>query len=966
MLRNLLVNLTRQLARAQKWLAIFVGAINVGVRAAVSFEVHRRFLGQVLVKIIDSDDDPQEVVYSFLEENLNKLNYNLIQVLRIWGTELLTKKTPELSHYIAVDIGSFCRLIQDFPLGNRAINLEIAITGYKVLLNTVLTPEHFLEEWGGTQNNLGNAYLNRIWGVKTENLEEAIRCFSAVLSKLTCEQSQQMWATTQNNLGNAYFYRIREDKAQNLEAAICCWKAALEVFTRPHFPDKWAMIQQNLGNGYANLLEEDPPNNIEQAILYYKAALEEYTREKFPQDWAMTHSNLGNAYTNRLQGNLEENLEEAIKHFELALKEYTREKFPEDWASTQNNMGVTYVSRIRGEPTENLKVAIGCYLNALQEHTCEAFPQYHAQTQFHLGIAYQNALEFTNAYTAFSVAINIVESLRSEIVNGSRIEESKQKLAEEWNNLYQRMVEVCLTLGKHAEALKYAERSKTRNLIELILTRDRYSIFPPEIVTQIEKLRDNIAISQYQLQTATTDEPLALAQHLQQLRQQCNYLQDEHIRIGSSFEFQKFQQTLDDHTAVVEFFIIGDKFLALIFTHQTQQPIVWQSEPKALDKLEIWARGYLRAYNNKRFYWQRRLTTRLHLLAKILHIDEIIRQIPEKCDRLILIPHRFLHLLPLHGLPISLEQGESKSKILMNRFPKGVRYAPSCQLLQLAQTRKRPNFTHLFAIQNPTQDLTYADLEVQAIQSYFNSVKVLEKAAANKAAVNENPLNAFHCAHFSCHGYFNPNPTQGNKSALFLADSKLNPAPTQLDPERHVRLSDGTVLDLDKCLTLDAIFTLNLDQCRLVTLSACETGLIDFRNISDEYIGLVSGFLFAGSPTVISSLWAVDQVSTAFLLIKFYENLKSYLKLNEGDVAVALQNAQYWLQNLTCEEVEQELAKPQYQQVFAQLQEKLSPADFFELEDAIEVQKEKLQRLDPNHKPFANPYYWAAFIATGV
>jgi CHAT domain-containing protein len=85
------------------------------------------------------------------------------------------------------------------------------------------------------------------------------------------------------------------------------------------------------------------------------------------------------------------------------------------------------------------------------------------------------------------------------------------------------------------------------------------------------------------------------------------------------------------------------------------------------------------------------------------------------------------------------------------------------------------------------------------------------------------------------------------------------------------------VVNLDKCLTLDEIFSLDLEQCRLVTLSACETGLIDFKNTSDEYIGLPSGFLLAGSSSVVSSLWNVDDLSTSLLMIKFYQNLKAGL-----------------------------------------------------------------------------------------
>ncbi|MFN5989193.1 MAG: hypothetical protein ACK47Q_07115, partial [Dolichospermum sp.] len=41
---------------------------------------------------------------------------------------------------------------------------------------------------------------------------------------------------TQNNLGNAYSNRIRGDKADNLENAIAAYNAALEVYTRTDFP----------------------------------------------------------------------------------------------------------------------------------------------------------------------------------------------------------------------------------------------------------------------------------------------------------------------------------------------------------------------------------------------------------------------------------------------------------------------------------------------------------------------------------------------------------------------------------------------------------------------------------------------------------------------------------------------------------------------------------------------------------
>jgi CHAT domain-containing protein len=100
-------------------------------------------------------------------------------------------------------------------------------------------------------------------------------------------------------------------------------------------------------------------------------------------------------------------------------------------------------------------------------------------------------------------------------------------------------------------------------------------------------------------------------------------------------------------------------------------------------------------------------------------------------------------------------------------------------------------------------------------------------------------------------------------------------------------------------------------------------------------------------------------------MLKFYENFQSSQK-QPGDVAIALNQAQKWLRNLTSKGFEQEWAKPHYQQAIAQFEQNLSPVEFFELEDAIEAQRQRLQKLDPNDKPFANPYYWAAFIATGI
>jgi CHAT domain-containing protein len=618
-----------------------------------------------------------------------------------------------------------------------------------------------------------------------------------------------------------------------------------------------------------------------------------------------------------------------------ALQVYTCDAFPQDWAETQNILGITYLERTGGDRADKLERAIYCFQNALQVYTRASFPQNHLETLFSLGIAYQDTHQLASAYDAFANAIDTLESFWSRTFDKLDIQVEKQEFTEQSNKLYQHMAEVCLKLDNAIEAIEYAERSKTRNLVELVLTRDRHTIFPAEIVAQLDRLRDEIASGQYELQNATAEDPTALTQHLQQLRQQRNELQDRYLPIGSGFQFEPFRATLSHRTAIVEFYITSDKLLVFIITNQTQKPIVLSPDLINQNKLANWANSYLKAYSNKKSHWQRRLTTRLHLLAKILHIDEIIKQIPIESDRLVLIPHRFLHCIPLHALPLA------DGLCLLDRFPGGVRHAPSCQLLQLVETRQRPEFSHFFVIQNPNNNLPYTDLEVETIKQYFPHADILAKAAATKDALSNKPLSLYHCLHFSSESHFNTSSPL--LSALILADASMPNAPTNSDSIQYLPLGANGVIDLSKCLTVEEIFKLDLSQCRLVTLSASETALTDWTNGSNEYIGFPGAFLFAGSASVVGSLWDIHDLSTALLMIKFYQNLQIGLT-----VAVALNQAQLWLRDITKIELEQ-----------------LINANQLPLNPTVRMALRRCFYRFRDDKPFREPFHWAAFCAIG-
>jgi len=79
--------------------------------------------------------------------------------------------------------------------------------------------------------------------------------------------------------------------------------------------------------------------------------------------------------------------------------------------------------------------------------------------------------------------------------------------------------------------------------------------------------------------------------------------------------------------------------------------------------------------------------------------------------------------------------------------------------------------------------------------------------------------------------------------------------------------------DYDGRLEVHEIFGLDLHSY-LVTMSACQTAL-GLMSKGDDMVGLSRAFIYAGTPSIIASLWDVDDRSTAKLMKEFYTNLKA-------------------------------------------------------------------------------------------
>jgi tetratricopeptide (TPR) repeat protein len=613
-------------------------------------------------------------------------------------------------------------------------------------------------------------------------------------------------------------------------------------------------------------------------------------------------------------------VERAIRAYEQALTVYTREALPVQWATTQNNLGNAYSERIAGDRSENVERAIRAYEQALDWFAAGTFPYHLITTGRNLGNAAFGVQSWSKARQGYLHAIQGTEHLRGQALH----EDRRREIQEASIQVYTRMVATSLALGQPAEALAYADRSKARNLVEQMQgqEQERPDSVPAAVWEAFTATRAALQNAERPGQGSDAEALLRAAPRIQAARQH----HAEALRRVEEHQpgFSLTQQVSPlppealctlfpgEDTALLYWYLGEDRLYTFVYTGTWPAPRVLEAGLEKLDALQQWMITWLQAYFQGIGGWKWQLLERLQELAGLLDLEEVLALLPGTVQHLTLVPHRWLHWLPLHALPMP-----GAATTLLDRF-QTVQYAPSLQLLIFSRQQQRPNFNRLLAVQNPTMDLLYADPEVATVQDHFSASQVLLHAQASLAAFEHHPHRAdAHCLHFACHGGFN----------------RLNPLASAL------QLADGL-------LSVQDVFGLSLRQCRLVTLSACETGLTELNSLTDEYIGLPSGFLLAGSKAVVSSLWAVDDLSTALLMEAFYSQMQAGL-----GVAKALNQAQRWVRNATLEQVEAQL-QPHLERMNRTRRNVV-------LKSLNDIKEQQVKY------PFAHPFHWAAFTALG-
>ncbi|KAM3094176.1 tetratricopeptide repeat protein [Phormidesmis sp. 146-12] len=418
----------------------------------------KKFMQAFIERMVETQGD-QTQIHQFFESNKAKLDEALLEALPLVFKTLTTEKLLESRKNIAQFFRAFGDLIQGFPLGDRLLNLELSITAYQLTLK-VYTREAFPENWAGTQNNLGNAYSNRIRGDRTENLEQSITAFELALQVYTREAFPENWAGTQNNLGNAYSNRIRGDRTENLEQSITAYELALQVYTREAFPENWAQTQHNLANAYSDRVRGEQTDNLEQAISIYKQAAQVFTREASPHKWAENQGHLAEALMKRssltnntsdldtavalLQESLgvsapgspdfidsqyrlgsvlsrryehsqnSSDLEQALQAYKTALdaispEHYDRKQIWQALPTTQSILGSRLVRE--GKWQEGLQLL----LNSVRQLSTGDDPLAHANALFQTGRAHEILADWDNARLYYRDALRLYDHLKNEL-----------------------------------------------------------------------------------------------------------------------------------------------------------------------------------------------------------------------------------------------------------------------------------------------------------------------------------------------------------------------------------------------------------------------------------------------------------------------------------------------------------------------------------------------------------------------
>ncbi len=487
------------------------------------------------------------------------------------------------------------------------------------------------------------------------------------------------------------------------------------------------------------------------------------------------------------------------------------------------------------------------------------------------------------ALQSYRRAIEIIERMRGAVSS----DEFKATFLRDKIEVYEDAITACLDAGSPAmlkEAFQLVEASKSRALADLIAgylreaPHAKAQLRKPADESRLKLLRLIEELNWYSAQT-TIEDPKSGQRKAQMAQKYAREIWRCEKQITELFrkldakdsKFAEMQRrralTAQDLCAVleademaIEYFTTGDRISAFIASRNELQLARDVASKQELEGLLASLKFQVEKFNYGSAFADEHFEQLNYAINQ--YLIEIYRKVFSAieprlgCEKLIIIPHGSLHYVPFHALL-------NQRGYLIERFE--ISYAPSATVLRLCRARqpalnadgksassnfKSQSLTRASTSQNPKSKmqlvaLGIADDDTPSIASEILALRKIFPGAVTlmgQEATRDNLLRFASSAdflHLASHGYFRrDNPMF---SFLQLADSPLN---------------FYSLLDLKL-------------EARMVTLSACHTGM-NMVFPGDELHGLMRGFLYAGASTLVASLWAANDNSTAEFMQQMY------------------------------------------------------------------------------------------------
>jgi CHAT domain-containing protein len=440
---------------------------------------------------------------------------------------------------------------------------------------------------------------------------------------------------------------------------------------------------------------------------------------------------------------------------------------------------------------------------------------------FDRGLIAEREGELELAISFYFRAVEVIEGQRATIHTETR----KIGFVGDKQEVYRRLVSVLFHQGRYAEALNSVERAKARALVDMLASKKDFlggnQDESPQLTSMLEDLTTN------EMKTLVQDNDTSPHGHAT----------SRSITVEIKKRISRANPELASLITVtppdvVEYYGAGEALLVFVVTREGVRGI--ELEAKELHKEIDEYRELILERDSTRFKVQGN-----YLYKKLIQpLEEMISS-----HNLSIVPHGPLHYLPFSAL-------NSEDCYLIDKY--SIRVLPSASVVKFLRDPARGPRNHLLAFGNPDLgdsrfDLPGAEKEAVRITQDQPKSKVLIRNQATETAL-KHLGGQFRYIHFATHGTF--------AAEKPLASGLLMTA----DGENDGRLTVGELYDL----------RLNAE---LVTLSACETALGKVAS-GDDVVGFTRGFLYAGSRSIVSSLWKVDDQATSILMQEFYRQLQ--------------------------------------------------------------------------------------------